>query len=120
MTMKIQWIAAALLSSALVVGCGDRKSEDEQNPEQKEGTSVAVAPEAGDQANQQPPAAVAPAPSSNRDGSAVRRDNPGTFNSRTPAARTSPVPAISESAPRSGERFEAEAPRASAAPAPLE
>ena len=42
--MKIQWIAAALLSSALVVGCGDRKSENEQNPEQIEGTSVAVAP----------------------------------------------------------------------------
>jgi hypothetical protein len=113
--MKIQWIAAALLSSALVVGCGDRKSEDEQNPEQNQGTSVAVAPEAGDQANLQPPAAAVPAPSSNRDSSAARRDNAGTSGSRTPA-RTSPAPITREPAPR----YEAEAPRASVPPAPRE
>src|SRR5215216_6897570 len=118
--MKIQWIAAALLSSALVVGCGDRKSENEQNQEQKEGTSVAIAPDAGDQANLQPPAAVAPAPSPNRDASAVRRDTPGSSGSRTSAARTSPAPATREPAPPSGERFEPAAPRASVAPAPRE
>jgi len=118
--MRIQWIAAALISAALVVGCGDRKSDDEQNQEQKEATSVAIAPEAGGQANLQPPAAVAPAPSSNRDASAARRDGPSTSASRTPAARTSPPPATREPASRSDERFESEAPRVSAAPAPRE
>jgi hypothetical protein len=111
--MKITWIPAILLSSALVVGCGDRGAENAQNDQQNEGTSVAIPPEADSQANLQPPAAAPPAPSPNRDSSAAR----STTVNRVPAPRVNPAPAP-RTEPRPLERVEREAPRASVAPAP--
>ena len=97
--MKIYWMTAALLSSALVVGCSDRGSENTQNPQDSQSTAVNVAPEANAPAD--------PATSSNRDSSAadsagarsttVNRSTP----SRPPAARIDPAPTrAAEPAPR--------------------
>jgi hypothetical protein len=117
--MTIQWMTAALLSSALVVGCSDRGSENAQNTQQTDGTTVALPAESGDQATLQPPAGAPPAPSANRDVPAVRPDTSGsrsTTGARTPAARPS-SPARTSEAPRPAERLEPVTPRA-AAPAP--
>ena len=104
--MKIQWMAAALLSSALTVACSDRSPENNENAPGNEGTSVALAPEGGDQANLQPRAAEPSASSPNRDGSADRPPTQGarptTGTRSAPAARPSlvPAPARREDAPR--------------------
>ena len=99
--MKIQWMAAALFSSALVVGCGDRNNE---NTPETEGTSVALPPESGNQANLQPPAAEPSASSPSRDASTGRTQTQGarpTTGTRAPAApRPAPPPARSAEAPR--------------------
>jgi hypothetical protein len=114
--MKTTWITAALLSSALIVGCSDRESENTQNSGQNEGTSVAIAPEPGDQANLQPPAGAATAPSPNRDSAAARPDSSGarsTSGNRTPAQ---PAPVARNTAPPVADRLENTAPRVSADP----
>ena len=113
--MKKTWITAALLSSALLVGCRDREPENAQNTGQNDGTTVAVAPEVGNQATLQPPAGAQPPPSQNRDGSAARPDTSGarsTTGSRAPAR---PAPTVRNTAPLPSERIES-APRVSAAP----
>lgn len=101
--MKITWIPVVLFSSALLVGCNDRGTENAQNTEQNEGTSVAVAPEATSQANLQPDAA--PQATSPNRGSSGARETTGNR----------PAPRI-EAAPRPLERAEREAPRAVPAP----
>ena len=55
--MKIQWMPAVLLSSALAVGCGDRGTDNSQNPEENNAPPAATVPVP------EAPAAVAPAPS---------------------------------------------------------
>src|SRR5688500_9522383 len=114
--MKSTWITAALLSSALVVGCGDRESENTQNSGQNEGTSVAIAPEPGDQASLQPPASAPPAPSQNRDSAAVRPDSSGSRSTTGNRAPARPAPVVRETAPLAPERLESSAPRVSTAP----
>ena len=114
--MKINWITAALLSSALVVGCSDRESENTQNSGQNDGTSVAIAPAAGDQASLQPPASAAPASSANRDSTAVRPDGSGSRSTTGDRAPVRPAPVVRETAPPVTERLESSAPRVSAAP----
>lgn len=109
--MKIQWIAAALLSTAVAAGCADGGSENAQNSAQTDGTMVAV-PEEGAQANLQPPPVEEPAASSNRDSSA-RSSTAGTTTRPTPRTE----PARSDAAPRPVERV-APAPRAAAPAVP--
>jgi len=101
--MKIQWMAAALLSSALVVGCGGRGGEKTENAPETDGTTVALSPDTGADADQPapPPPAAQPAQSSpNRDGSAGRAPTSGTGTtstaSRTPAGS---APVARDSAP---------------------
>jgi hypothetical protein len=97
--MKIQWMAATLLSTALVVGCAEKASENTENAAGTEGTSVAVNPEQGQPTNLQPPAAQPASP--NADVSAGSRPT-GTAASRTPAPRPAApaAPARETSAPR--------------------
>jgi hypothetical protein len=80
--MKIQWMTAVLLSSALAVGCGDRANENAQN-DPNAGT-----PAAADQPlSEAPPPAVQPAPSPNTDAAQARPDATGarsTTGNRTP------------------------------------
>jgi hypothetical protein len=114
--MKIQWIAAGLLSSALMVGCGDRGSENTQNAPENQGTAVNVAPEPAAPATQ----ALAPAQPSlspNRDSSADTSGQGSTTGNRA-AARPAPVPpARTDAPPRPAGRLEPAPPRA-AEPAP--
>ena len=113
--MKIQWMTAALLSSVLVVGCGDRSSENAQNPEGTEGTAVNVAPEAN--------APAAPAEqsqlTSNRDTSAARPDSSGarsTTGNRTAGSRVPSNEPRGET--RAPARIDSAPPRAAAESAP--
>ena len=46
--MNSQWTIAALLSSALIVGCNDRNA---QNPEQNQDQTLATPPAVDDQVN---------------------------------------------------------------------
>lgn len=101
--MKTQWMGTVLLSSALVVGCGDKTNENAENAPETDGTSVALAPEGGNQNLQ--PAAEPAAPSPNRDASAGRRPTQGarpTTGTRpvSPSARPNLVSADREEAPR--------------------
>lgn len=108
--MKIQLIAATLLSSALVVGCGDRGAEDTENTPNSEGTTVAVSPEPGAQPLQPPSAGTAQS-SPNRDTSATSQGARPTTGTRAPAA--SRPPAAPATRPNTA------APRRDAAPAPV-
>jgi hypothetical protein len=106
--MKIHWMAAALLGSALVTGCGGRDNETAENAPGTDSTSVAVAPDAGQQSNLQPPAAAPAEPDS-------RTQTRSTTGSRTPAA----APRNTSPAPRNPPPpVEAERPRAAAPAVP--
>jgi hypothetical protein len=85
--MKSQWMSAALLSSALIVGCGDSGSENSQNLEQNPEQAPVAASTGADQVN--PPAATAPAPSSSArvDNSAVQDTRPDTRPAQSAPAR---------------------------------
>ncbi len=72
--MKIHWITAALLSTALAAACSDRGTETPAITAENGGTAANGAA-AGDQFTAAPPAAPA---SGNRDGSAVQPNSPGT------------------------------------------
>jgi len=107
--MKIQWMTVALLSSWLVVACGDRSSENAQNPQDTQGTAVNVAPEASDPAASPAAPAQAPSVSSNLDTSTAAADNSGARpTNRGTAARPQPdTTARNNAAPRPAERADA-------------
>jgi hypothetical protein len=69
--MKSSWTIAALLSSTLLVGCGDRRSDTAQNPEQNEPVPVADGVNATEQVAPPAVSTATPAASSRRDDSAV-------------------------------------------------
>lgn len=101
--MKTQWMAVAVLSAAVAVGCGEKAAENPENSPQNDATTVAVPQEPGTQANLQPAPAEQPAVSSNRDAVGTT-SRPRTSQPARSEARPAPIPA--------------EAPRLSAAPAP--
>jgi hypothetical protein len=106
--MKILWMTAALLSSALVVGCGDRGSDTPENSQETQGTAVNVPPEANAPADAPADPAAPPAVSSNLDNSATRADSsrPSSGNRATPSR-----PAGGESRVDAAPRAPAAAPR---------
>lgn len=112
--MRTQWIAAALLSSAFIAGCGDKSADNPQNTAQTEGTSVTVPPEAGAESNLQPAPVDQRAASSNRDASRSNPSAVGTTSRATPRA-----PETTRPEPRPVERVRPEAPQAVAPPAPV-
>lgn len=103
--MKIQWTGAALLSCALVVGCGDSQPENSQNPELETPSAPVETSGVAEVAPAPEPARSAPPASARRDGAAVS-DTPGRF---------SPPAAPVREAPRRTEAI-APAPAAPAAP----
>jgi hypothetical protein len=108
--MRIQWITAALLSAALVVACGDRGTDNTQNPQESQGTAVDVAPE-GTAPAVSPAPADAPAVSSNRDSSSARLDDSAaraTTGGRAPAR--APTAARTDAASRPANEPAAERP----------
>ncbi len=102
--MRIQWMTAALLGSALVVGCGDRGSDNPGNLEQN-GTPAAAAPgtEQAIPPDAPPPALAPAAPSPGVDTSRAQE----TSGNRT-ATPTRPAPSARPS------NSVAESPRAEA------
>src|SRR5438105_3490060 len=74
--MRSHWMVAALLSSALVVGCNGRKNDNSQNTEQNQAAAPANAPAATDQTVAPAPPAQTQQPYSSADNSAVRPQAP--------------------------------------------
>ncbi len=107
--MKIQWMAAAVLSAAMAAGCADKAADNSQNSPQNDGTSVTVPQDPGATANLQPPPAEQLSVSPKRDASATRSSNSA---SARPARSYEPV----RTEPRP-DRIEPAASRAAAAPA---
>ena len=77
--MRSHWMIAALLSSALMVGCNSRSNDNSQNAEQNPAAAPANAPAAGDQA-------VAPAPPAQSQQPYSTADNSAVTGQRTAAA----------------------------------
>ena len=126
--MKIQWIAAALLSSALAAGCGDRGNQNAQIPQENSGPTTsdeqvlnehhpdeeAVSPDADIPAVQpdtrdarstavtRAPASprVAPAPAPERRPAEPRSNNVVTPRQETPRQETRNAPREAAAAPR--------------------
>jgi len=90
--MKIYWTAAALLSASMVIGCGGRNAENEQNLEQTAPAAPTAAPV---EPGAQPSTVDAPpgAPSVQRDASAT------SGSPSAPAARSAAAPPV-DTAPR--------------------
>lgn len=86
--MRTQLTAAVLLSSALIVGCSDRNTDNQQNSELNQqaaaGTGGVVSPES--------PVAETPPASPTVNNSAAGYDRPARSATRTVPARRSPVP----------------------------
>src|SRR5690348_3373306 len=103
--MRIHWLSAVLLSSAIAVGCGDRSNQNQQNVDGNHGTSAAAAPADPNQADRE---AVAP----NEDGAA--REPTGA----RPTTGRRPAPARRESRSHAAAPSSTEGTRAAAAAAP--
>ena len=93
--MRSHWTIAALLSSALIVGCNGRSNDNSQNAEQNPAAAPADAPAAGDQTVAPAAPAQSQAPYSTADSSAVSGQRPsaprattGRRESVTPRATT--------------------------------
>jgi hypothetical protein len=126
-------MAAALLSTALVVGCNGRNNDNSQNTEQNQAAAPANAPAATDQTVAPAPPTQAQQPYSSADNTAVRpqssttaqRATTGRDTAARPAApaRTAPAPQAStpyNNAPAVSlpPRENASRPAEAAAPAP--
>src|SRR5687767_5415192 len=83
--MNSQWTIAALLSSALIVGCSDRGTENAQDLEQNQDQAVATDPGTADQVN--PPAPTAPAPSADNSASQIDGNDTTTGARATTGSR---------------------------------
>lgn len=105
--MNSQWTIAALLSSALIVGCNDRNA---QNQDQNQDQALATQPATNDQVNPGTPAAPAPSSSTAVDNSAARVDRNDTAARATTGSR--PARPALEPAPRTTARDVAPAPAA--------
>jgi hypothetical protein len=81
--MKLQWMTAAVLSSALAVGCGDRGNQNAQNSNENTGAPAATAPADTDQSTRN---GEAVSPGSD---TGTRQESNGTANRRTPTTRSS-------------------------------
>lgn len=103
--MKIQWTTVALLSAAVLVGCGDRGTESAQNPEGTEGTAVNVPAET-------PAEPASPAPPQ------APGVSPGRDTSAAPAAPASRPSSSAAPAPRPVDRADAAPARPAAPPRP--
>src|SRR5690349_14669103 len=90
--MRKHWIVPALLSSALMVGCGDRGTQNEQNLEQNQ----AAAPGTGTGGEVSPPAEPAPAASPERDTPVVQPNRPTRTESPAPRQDRAPGTRLSE------------------------
>ena len=91
--MRSHWIFAAVLSSALIVGCGDRGADNTQNVEQTQDQAPATGATAADQVNPSTPTAPAPGTSGAVDNPVSRPDRNNTAAAPRPTTGSSPTPA---------------------------
>ena len=114
--MRSQWTMAAVLSCALVAGCNDRGTNNDQNLEQTPDQAPATGAGAADQVNPATPAAPAPSTSPTVDNTAPRSER----NDTTTGARatTGSRPTTRPAPPRNNNEVVPDIqPRESAAPA---
>ena len=115
--MRSHWIIAALLSSALVAGCG-RNNNNSQNSDQNQAAAPANAPAATDQTVAPAPPAQTQQPYTTPDNSAVRTERSTTAPRATAGRREAPrasAPARNEPAPQASSTYN-NAPAASLPP----
>lgn len=110
------WAMAALLSTSLLVACGERASQEPQNTEENR-TTAPEAPQADYQAPPAPDAAPAPDLSARRDGPTAPRPAPTPGARPTTGNRTVPEETPSRAAGADAPPARAAAP-AAAPPAP--
>lgn len=89
--MTRSWTLAALLGTALLVGCADRPPQDSENLEQNEAAAPAEPGSPGEPAGEPRAEAPAPAPSPRQDTPAARTDTPARPQASAPPARSGPV-----------------------------
>src|SRR5438552_1299373 len=87
--MRSHWIIAALLSSALVAGCG-RNNNNSQNSDQNQAAAPANAPAATDQTVAPAPPGQTQPPYTTADNSAVRPERSATASRATTGRREAP------------------------------
>ena len=107
--MRSHWTFAAVLSSALIVGCGDRGADNTQNVEQTQDQAQTTGATAADQVNPSSPTASAPSTSG-----AVDNPVPGPDRNDTAAAprsTTGSSPTPTEARPVAPERAPAPRPQ---------
>ena len=105
--MRSHWIIAALLSSALVAGCG-RNNNNSQNSDQNQAAAPANAPAATDQTVAPAPPAQTQQPYSTADNSAVRTERSTTAPRATVGHREAPrsaAPSRTEPAPQASSTY---------------
>jgi hypothetical protein len=96
--MRSHWLAAALLTTAMVAGCG-RNTDNSQNPEQNQAAAPVNAPTATDQTVAPAPPAEAPPASAPVDTSAVRAPRATNATRPTSGRRdVAPAPSRNQSA----------------------
>ena len=107
--MRSHWMVAALLSTALVVGCNGRTNNNSQNPEQNQAAAPANAPAATDQTVAPAPPAQTQQPYSSADNTAVRPQAPAapraTTGRREAQRNTSPAPSRTAPAPQANSSY---------------
>ncbi len=90
--MRSQWTIAAVLSSALIVGCGDRGADNAQNVEQSQDQAPAAGAGAADQVNPPSPTAPAPSTAGAEDTPAARPERNDTAATPRPTTGSRPAP----------------------------
>jgi type IV secretory pathway VirB10-like protein len=93
--MRSQWAIAAVLSSALIVGCGDRGADNTQNTDQVQDQAPAAGAGAADQVN--PSSPEAPAPGAENPVSRPDRDENAAETRATTGSRPAPPAARPQS-----------------------
>ena len=109
--MRSHWTIAALLSSALIVGCNGRNNDTSQNSQQNQAEAPANAPLTGDQT-------VAPAPPIQSQQPYTTSDNPSVYNQRPAAAPRATTGRPETAAPRGTTASRNETPSTSSYNAP--
>src|SRR5436190_2540230 len=108
-TMRSHWIAATLLSTALLAGCNGRNNDNSQNTGQNEVAAPANAPAATDQTVAPASPAETQQPSTSADNSAVRTDRSTTAARSTTGRRETSTraaaPSRSEAAPQANSSY---------------
>ena len=107
--MRSHWMVAALLSTALVVGCNGRNNDNSQNTEQNQAAAPANAPAATDQTVAPAPPAQTTQPYSSADNTAVRPQAPAapraTTGRREAPRNIAPAPSRTQPAPQANSTY---------------